>query len=168
MAVSALSLLRAELDELAEMTVLADEGLPPYALFGSVVMLFHGLRKEIGDVDVFVDPAIWRELAGRLRWSLQLPSAVDPPFLESRCGGFKVHAFYRWTPRDPWVDAEHCRWAAEQVHGWWCTPLWLIRQHKTGAWECVTDDRQAFPDLARWEKHARDVEILDRHLAELA
>lgn len=138
----------------------------PYALFGSSVMLLHGLRDTIGDIDVFVTPAMWQTLAGRLRWQALIPGHCDPPpsdppILETRAGGLTIHAFYEWQVRDwPAVSAADCLQGAQLVHGWWCAPLTLIRQHK--AWSLAqpgadTDERQA--------KHRRDIAAIDAHLA---
>src|ERR1019366_618046 len=66
--------------------------------------------------------------------------------------------FYRWTQRDPWVNADRCRTEAEKVDGWNCTPLELIREHKAGAWGHN-------PGSVLHEKHAADVRAIDARLA---
>lgn len=147
--------LRAELMEAAAF-VAGSDGRAPWALFGSTVMMLHGIRERIGDVDVFVAPAIWEHLAGRLAWRVRLPHPTDPAILERRVGGFRVHAFYTWTPRDPWVDAAAARERAELVDGWWCAPLDEIRKHKAGAWADRPDTTHA--------KHAADVKAIDAYL----
>lgn len=162
-----IDLLRAELNEAAAHT--GDLGHPsptpmpetgrPWALFGSTVLLLHGIREQVGDVDVFVTHSIWEYLARRVAWSVHLPDPDDPPYLERHVGGYKVHAFYAWTLKDPEVDALQCRRAAELVHGWWCTPLDLIRVHKAMA--------RKHGDNPRMAKHHRDVEAIDLHIARL-
>lgn len=152
-----MDLLRAELDEVAHLA--GQDAGAPYALFGSIVMLFSGsLGRPLGDVDVFVAPQVWEQLAARIAWELHLPDPADPPFLSRRIDGLNVHAFYRWTDKDPEVNALECRLRAELVHGWWCTPLELVRRHKA---LCGKHDGSA-----RHVKHARDVAVIDADLFE--
>jgi hypothetical protein len=161
---STVDLVRDDLNDAASVTDIPEAG-KPYAVFGSLVMLFHGLRDEIGDVDVFAAPSLWEVLANRppgngLRWSVRIPDPLDPPILEAHAGGLTVHAFYRWQERDfPAVDADACRQAAEFVHGWWCTPLWLIRQHK--AHSLAQPGADTCP---RQVKHRRDLVVIDERL----
>lgn len=129
-----------------------------YALFGSTVLLLWGLRDRVGDVDVFVAPPVWTALAHRPGWERRTPDPHDPPYLERELDGYRVHAFYAWTDKDPEVDADQCRRAAELVHGWWCTPLQIIRLHKA----------MALPKnigSACHEKHRADVIAIDAHFA---
>lgn len=146
--------LRAELDEVGRRVPYACGG-PAYALFGSAVMEAHGLLdRPLGDVDVFVPPECWQALAGRLAWSLRLPDPADPPYLTRREGGIDVHAFYRWTAKDPEVNADHCRLWAERVGGWWCAPLAVVRTHKVMS-------AAKHPGSERHLKHLTDVERID-------
>jgi hypothetical protein len=156
--------LRNELNEGADRFVnQGPDGFPgaEWALFGSLVLVLHGLRESISDVDVFVEPELWLGLSGSLNWRVRLPHIADPPFLERNVGGFRAHAFYQWTPRDPWVDADKARGHAETIDGWKCTPLELIREHKTGAWDNN-------PGSGAHEKHARDVRAIDEYLGRAA
>jgi hypothetical protein len=129
----------------------------PWALFGSAVMLLHGLREEIGDVDVFVQPRVWTVLAHVGGWSRQAPEPHDPPFLEAERGGLHVHAFFDWTDKDPEVDAGQCLRAAQLIDGWWCTPLEIVRMHKAMS-------PPKHPGDPRQEKHLHDVAAIDAHL----
>lgn len=123
--------LRDELDAAAAAAGLSGAaGLRPWVLFGSTVLLLYGLRDRVGDVDVFVDPAITRVLRARPGWTVHTPDPADPSFLERTVDGETVHVFDDWTSRDPEVCALQCRAAAVLVHGWWCTPLQIIRMHK--------------------------------------
>lgn len=131
-----------------------------WVLFGSAVLLLHGLRREIGDVDVFVRYSAWREL-DRSVWAYNRPDQNDPPFLERECAGHKVHAFHTWTDKDPEVDARQCRRAAEAVAGWWCTPLGLLRMHKAMS-------VAKHPADARQAKHLPDIEAIDAYLGSAA
>jgi hypothetical protein len=133
-------------------------GTAPYALFGSAVLLLHGLRKEIADIDVFVDHRVWEELAGRLIWRVRYPNPDHPVFLEwNHCHGLKVHAFYAWRHDEPEVDAFAARSTAELVGGWWCTSLKLIRLHKTTA---IYRHGAQGP----WAKHTDDIAAIDAKL----
>lgn len=130
----------------------------PWAWFGSVVMLFHGIElgREPSDLDVFVDPWVWVALNYR-GWALKLPDPADPPFLTRRVGGVDVCAFYRWTAQDPEVNADHCRIVAECLYGHYVTPLPVIRTHKA-----MTGKHEG----ERWEKHRTDVQLIDAYFAE--
>jgi len=150
--------LRDELDEVSQALHIAGalpaKGGAPYALFGSAVMLLHGLRDEIADVDVFVAPVVYAALL-RSGWEAQKPDPYDPSFLEREVNGYQVHAFYAWTDKDPEVNADQCRRTAELAHGWWCTPLDLIRLHKVMA--------RKHGNSPRHRKHAADVIVIDRY-----
>lgn len=151
--------LRAELNDAAALTGQRQPG--GWALFGSAVLLMEGLRERSGDVDVFVAPALWEHLAGRVAWRLRLPDPVDPPYLERLVVGVRVHAFYSWTARDPHVNADQCLAAATLVQGWWCTPLELVRGHKA---MCAGKH----PGDPRHAKHVADVAAIDVYLARAA
>lgn len=145
--------LRDELDEAAAAAGLG-VGERPWVLFGSVVLLLYGLRHFIGDVDVFVDPAVSRVLATRPAWTTHTPDPDDPPFLERTVDGETVHVFADWTSRDPEVSPTHCRAAGVLVHGWWCTPLQIIRMHKAMS---VAKHAGAFGQA----KHLPDIAAID-------
>jgi hypothetical protein len=130
----------------------------PYALFGSAVLLLHGLRTEIGDIDVFVDHRVWEKLSGGINWHARCPDPDHPVFLEwNHCNGLKVHAFYAWRNDEPEVDAFAARSTAELIGGWWCTPLELIRLHKQ-----MSTRRHG--SGGRWTKHVDDVAAIDGRL----
>jgi hypothetical protein len=155
--------LRQELD-------LANAGRGEYVLFGSAVLYLHGLRDEVGDVDVFVSRGVWADwfqFDGD-GWHVRTPRADDPALLELRVeGGVKIHAFYDWTIRDSdWIRMWDCFEQAETVPTahlgtWQCAPLSLIRAHKVGAWK-------ANPGSAIHEKHLKDVDAIDDYLARRA
>lgn len=130
-------------------------------LFGSAVLLLHGLREAVGDVDVFVSPGLWSALAAGPEWERLQPDPHDPPFLQRYINGLKVHAFYAWTDRDPEVDATQCRRAAERVDGWPCTPLAIVRMHKQMS-------IAKHPGSEPHRKHIADVEAIDEHLSQEA
>jgi hypothetical protein len=146
---------------------LAAAGAEPgdVVMFGSVVMLLHGLREEIGDIDLFVSRRLYDELKVR-GWIEHRPRVGDPPFLEAHCGaGVPVHAFYAWTERDSWVCAAWCRYFAEEVEpGLPSIPLWLVRVHKAGV-ETVLAGEGVEITGSRWEKHAHDLALLDAAVA---
>jgi hypothetical protein len=135
-----------------------DDPAAPWALFGSGVLLLHGLRDRIGDVDLFVAPTIWSVFASRAGWERRAPDRRDPAFLERELAGRRVCLFHSWSSRDPVVDAEQCRRAAERRAGWWATPLALVRAHKEAALAVRPDDR-------RQDKHRRDCEAIDAYVA---
>jgi hypothetical protein len=132
-----------------------------WVVFGSFVLLLHGLREGIGDVDVFVAPSLWVALSGTLNWRLQLPNRKDPPLLERLVGGVRVHAFYAWTTSEPVVTAEEAREQAEVVgvgvDAWPCVPLSLIRRHKIAS-------REYNPGSVGHNKHRADIAAIDGYL----
>lgn len=157
------------LERLREELDLANAARNEYVLFGSAVLAIHGLRDEIGDLDVFVSRGVWAEwfTIGDY-WHMRVPRIDDPPFLEMRVeGGVKIHAFYDWTIRDiSWIDPSACFAQAETVPTahlgtWQCAPLSLIRDHKVGAWKNN-------PGSPIHEKHLKDVAAIDDYLARRA
>lgn len=157
-----------DLDPLRRELYSHEAGPGDYVLFGSAVMYLHGLREQIGDIDLFVR----RQVYGRMRqwpeWVEHCPREGDPPFLEADLGvGVPVHAFHSWQRRDPMVDVGACFRNAETVQGLSCVPLWLVRVHKVQALEIVKgfgfEGREVLG--TRWAKHVRDIETIERALA---
>lgn len=147
-----------------------------YVIFGSAVLYLHGIRdvNSVHDLDVFVSPRVWGALMGdkaATGMTVETPRAGDPPFLEYKIDT-PIHFFYAWTPRDAeWITAEECFSTAEIIYRplldfgglrskseWRCTSLETIRKHKTKAYSMNVGS-------ARHEKHARDLELIDQHLA---
>lgn len=145
--------LRDELDAIAERDGRFGSAAP-WVLFGSTVLLLWGLRDEVGDVDVFADEALWARLARSDSWEIKVGRLEDPSYLERHVDGIPVHVFYAWTRRQPEVDAAQCCRAAQDVHGWPCTPLGLIRMHKAMAIE-------RWPNDPRVEKDLADIKAID-------
>jgi hypothetical protein len=130
-----------------------DVGLIPLddpVVFGSAVLKLHGLRDEIGDVDVFVPARVYARLRHSPRWVEQRPQKGDPPLLEARSDKLDVpfHVFHAWTSRDEWLDVPEAIETSERVR--------LVR--------CVRLDV-----LKRWKKHALQdyPEAREKHLADL-
>lgn len=126
-------------------------------LFGSAVMMLHGLRETIGDVDLFVRREAWAELAVRGGWRVQFPTMGDPPLLEWRGGPVVVHAFERWAGRDYWMNVQQAWERRESVQGWPCIPLAMLARWKR--------------DAARYNagseahaKHSRDADVIEKYL----
>lgn len=132
-----------------------------FVVFGSAVMLLHGLRERAGDVDLFVRRSLWRRLYAR-GWRFELPRDGDPGLLTWDGGELPAAAFYAWTERDEWVCADACFRYAEDVDGLPCAPLWLIRVHKAGARHYIEGEQRAYPGHA---KHLADLAALDARLA---
>lgn len=157
--------LRTELNETAALVqqgkLAEDDEFQPWVLFGSMPLLLHGLRETVGDVDAFVTPRMWQLLANRAAWGVRLPDPRDPPFLERLYHGRWVHLFYRWDDRNPAVDALECRRRAHFVRGWPCTPLEVIRRHKTTALE-------QNPGSLLHAKHQLDVAAIDDYMRNVA
>lgn len=132
-------------------------------LFGSAVMLLHGIRDEIGDVDLFVTRDAWSAITVKHpgRWRVQFPTVGDPPLLEWTGGLLTVHAFERWTRRDWWINVQEVWDRRQIVNGWPCVPLEVVRRWKVQA-------HKFNPGSGVHEKHLRDVELIDAYLAEQA
>lgn len=136
-----------------------------YVLFGSAVLLLHGIRKHVGDIDVYVTPVVYDRLGGR-GWEEQRPHPTDPPFLEFTSPWCpRVHAFFDWSPRDDWMRGTlpAALREAEMREGWRCAPLDIVRGHKYG---CIMQLAREGVDVAGtvWEKHVHDVRAIDAHL----
>lgn len=142
--------------------------LGDFVLFGSTVMLLHGLRESVGDIDIFARPDLYGRLRRRPEWAEFCPREGDPAFLEADLGvGVPVHVFHSWQRRDPMVDVGACFRHAEVVEGLPCIPLWLVRVHKAQALDIVRglgfDGQEVLG--TRWAKHVYDIETIDRALA---
>lgn len=157
-----MEIVKAELDDLSAMRPSgAHWGHDaPWAWFGSTVLLMHeiDIGRKPSDLDVFVDPWVWQTLVNAHGWVVSLPDPADPPFARRSIYGVDVCAFYRWTGEDPEVNADHCRIAAECLHGHYVTPLEIVRTHKLMSGKHEGE---------RWEKHRTDVAAIDAHLAAL-
>lgn len=145
--------------QLNEAVVLTEPGGPgrPWALFGSAVLKLHGLRERIGDIDVSVDHAVWVYLANHPMWEVRVPDPAHPPYCARKCGGLEVHAFYTWQADEPEVDLLTARIHAQLIHGWYATPLRLVRTHKLLS-------VQRHPGSEPHEKHKADILAIDREL----
>lgn len=134
---------------------------PPrgWALFGSAVMQQHGLRERISDVDVAVHHTLWECLARTISCKLMLPRPDHPPYLEYTVGGGKAHLFYAWRDDEPQISIPECVAMGERVNGWWCTPLWIIRNHKQASIDICMRRYGCVPP--RWEKHIADRDAID-------
>lgn len=121
-------------------------------LFGSVVMYLHGLREEVGDIDVFVSAYVYAKLRDRNDWIEQYPREGDPPLLEYAPADslVPIHAFSQWTKRDTWLDVRRCHALAEDVlhlgRTWRCIPLREVRRHKVMAGRAKDADDIALLD----------------------
>lgn len=128
-------------------------------IFGSAVMLLHGIVDDIGDVDGFITREAWATLAVRHRdvWRVKFPAIGDPPLLEWTGGERTVHLFERWTSRDHWLKVRHAWEKRELVNGWPCVPLTMVRD-----WKVAAD--KANPVSAVHAKHLLHVELINAHL----
>jgi hypothetical protein len=146
-------------------TVLTRRGIfriDDYVLFGSAVMKLHGLKDDIGDVDVFVAPRAYALLRDRSAWTERWPREGDPPLLETRAAsGLLLHAFYAWAPRDRWMDVPAAFVESEVVHGVYCVPLSHIARHKQ---EAIATLRAEGVEIAGspWEKHEHDLALIEK------
>lgn len=120
-------------------------------VMGGAVLLLHGLREEIGDVDLFVRPATYRRL--RLSgWDERRPNPHDDAFLVWHGGPVPVCAFIRSRLTTPQVDTQET-WERSHVHqGWRCADLELIYEWKRHA----ASNGNA--------KHERDAQVIALHL----
>lgn len=128
-----------------------------FVLFGSSVMMLHGLRESVGDIDVFVKPWLWGELVDR-GWTWRTPRAGDPPFAVRAIPGTGVetHAFFAWDERHDHGDIVAAAFAGQKVYeGWPCQPLEQLREWKSRLWY----DLQVHP------KHRTDVDLIDAYLS---
>jgi hypothetical protein len=140
-----------------------------YVVFGSTVMYLHGLREQIGDVDMFVSPWLYDVLYYAAGWQEFEPVVGHPPYLEGDFGiGVPVHAFAAWDPTDWGVCRDACFRHAELVEGLVCAPLWVVRAHKASGVAII--DHRAGVDLigSKWEKHLHDLARIDGALQEAA
>lgn len=103
------------------------------ALFGSAVLALHGLRDEIGDVDLAVAPAAFK-LLHRAGWEPTFGEHPSHPmFLAWRTERHVVHAFSSWRSDQPEIDPALVLERAECLHGWPAAPLALVAHHKATA-----------------------------------
>jgi hypothetical protein len=94
-----------------------------FCLFGSSVMLLHGLRDRVGDVDMFVTRGLY-EVLKRRGWDEQRPSPFDPPLLERYCEDDPpAHAFYAWKKRGMPINVPELLYDPRTVQGWPVQPL---------------------------------------------
>jgi hypothetical protein len=103
-----------------------------YVLFGSAVMMMYGLRRDVGDIDMFVKPWLWGELIER-GWGWSTPRAGDPPIAIGRLPDLEVevHAFFEWDERHNFDDIVTAAFAGgEMVNDWHCQPLEQLLEWK--------------------------------------
>lgn len=102
-----------------------------YTLFGSSVMYLHGLRQEIGDIDMFVARGLYDVLKQR-GWEEQRPREEDPPLLEAWLPGgvLPVHAFYDWKKRGMQTDVQDLLHHPHWVQGWPVQSLSSLKEWK--------------------------------------
>lgn len=121
--------LRAELDQ-----ILAGRPLEQHlVLVGSAVMLLHGLRDEVRDVNAFVSPYLYSRL--RTRWDEIAEDPGGPSMLEGNLPGLDVpvHVWMRWP--FSWttlMPASIFALSEPGPQGWPCVPLVTVRQWKAG------------------------------------
>lgn len=103
----------------------------PFTLFGSSVMYLHGLRDQIGDIDMFVSRPLYDALKIR-GWEEQVPREEDPPLLEAWLPGgvLPVHAFYDWKKRGMPIDVRGLLNEPHWVQGWPVQNLESLRAWK--------------------------------------
>ncbi len=144
--------LRAELGDQSK----ADQ--PSWLLMGSAVLLLHGLRDEVGDIDLFVTPTKWGELIDR-GWRWETPQAGDPPIAAIDLDGLPtVNAFFDWDRRHGYAfsGAGIVREGfaeAEWFDGFWSQSLEQLRQWKVWLYAQRVH-----------EKHGRDADAIGRYL----
>lgn len=143
--------------------VLHERGAAPLedlVIFGSTVMKLHGLKQDIGDVDLFVTPRLYAGMRRRRdEWHEQRPRDDDPPFLECRIDDLRLHAFHAWASRDRWMDVPAAFDQASPVHALRCIPLAMVAEHKRVALERLGELGITVAG-SRWEKHQRDLAVL--------
>lgn len=132
-------------------------GLSPsasrFTIFGSAVMYLHGLRADIGDVDLFVTPALYVVLRER-GWDEQVPRDGDPPLLERHFDRQPpAHAFFAWKPRGMPINVAQLLNSPRMVEGWPVQPLAQLREWKLS----IAFDPRRKHDLA-------DVISIDQYL----
>lgn len=130
-----------------------------WVLMGSVVMYLHGLREEVGDVDLFVTPTKWGELIDK-GWDCETPRVDDPPIAATDLEGIDVrlNAFFDWDKRHGYsqfeggiVKAGIAR--AEFFEGLWCQSL-----DQLATWKEYLAANNVHP------KHGRDVALIRGYL----
>lgn len=134
---------------------------PEWMVFGSGAMYLHGLRQEIGDVDLFVTPAKWGELIGR-GWDWETPRAGDPPIAATDIDGLpRLNAFFAWDGRhDRIFDFEggivKAAFAEAKWHrGVWCQSLLQLLRWKEWLFQQGVH-----------EKHGRDADAIRDYLGQ--
>lgn len=101
-----------------------------YTIFGSAVMYLHGLRQKVGDVDLFVTPALYSALRER-GWKEQWPKEGDPPLLECKFRHMPpAHAFYAWKGRGMPINVAEMLGSPRMVDGWPVQRLSQLREWK--------------------------------------
>ena len=103
---------------------------------GSGAMYLHGLREEIGDIDLFVTPGKWGELVEK-GWDWETPKAGDPPIAATDIDGIDVrlNAFFDWDKRHGYSQFEGGIVQAAFTHreffkGVYCQPMWQLLKWK--------------------------------------
>lgn len=126
-----------------------------FCLFGSGVMFLHGLREEVGDLDIFVSHALYAVLQGR-GWVEHRPRMFDPPFLESSVPGEPtMNVFAAWKSRGMLIDLDTLLYAPEVVRGWPCQSLQQLCM-----WKASIAHHSTRPN--DWQDVAKIAEFLSR------
>lgn len=128
-----------------------------YAIFGSAVMYLHGLREEIGDIDIFVDRYIYDQLKQK-GWVEQRPRAEDPPLLEAWLPGgqLPVHAFYDWKKRGMQIDVQELLNNPEYIQGWPVQRLEQLRDWKASIAHHDTRPND-YADIAKIDAYLEEI-----------
>lgn len=96
-----------------------------YAVFGTGVMYLHGIREELGDVDLFVTKELYEALRDHRGWE-EREAEHRPPNLELALPGVPpFHATWQWADQGVWtpdIDAI-IHWDHDLVQGWPCQKL---------------------------------------------
>ncbi|MBO4205283.1 hypothetical protein [Micromonospora echinofusca] len=91
-----------------------------FVIFGSGPLLAHGLRHDLGDLDIVARGAAWQQLTTRCR-------PVPAPSGHGQVVRLQIEAVDRWLPG--W-DTDHLIDTAEWRHGLPWAPLTEVRRSK--------------------------------------
>lgn len=131
-----------------------------WVVFGSTVMWLHGLRDEVGDVDIWVTPLLWGRLIAR-GWQWKTPRAGDPPLAEKVIEGVPVHAFFDWEDRHslgPRIDLLMFNCAERIPAGDRSPQVFASSLTQVLRWKKIAYGHG-------YKKHDRDIQVIEKHLA---
>lgn len=147
-------LIQNALDWLVDDLYDAGVGGNDWLLTGSIVLWLHGLRQDVGDIDMFVTPKAWDRLNAHLDyngrwWKIVVPNPEHPPLLRKKITwGMTVDAWKEWAhPQD--MTVEHAFATREVFKGFSVMGLTTLRD-----WKMKLSD----------PKHPRDVKIINDYL----